>query len=206
MRTHKRPRPRIYLTTVNQWGQRTPLIEQRSYMRILPLLIWVALECVSPVHAQEFDVALEDLKWSAIVADEQATFTFPPAMRTEWSWYNADTPVDRLEYTWSISIGDEESGYEFGPSLFRFAEARTTNGTLEELLEICQHDLWQVSKGGGENIGPYGDATLIKGQVSVSVYDPKRMKLLFESKPKSVYMTITTPEFSIRQKVAVTYK
>jgi hypothetical protein len=43
-------------------------------------------------------------------------------------------------------------------------------------------------------------------KVRLVITKPTLLKDLFESKPPTVYMTVTTPEFAIRMKVAVDYK
>ena len=153
--------------------------------------------------AQRDDPAIEDLKWVAVVAENEATFTFPASKRTTWSWYNSETRDDLLEYSWNVMIGDHKSGFHFGPALFKPSGSQTTTGSLSDLMNACQHDLWRVSENGGHNIGEYGQTKLENGKVRVIISDPKLLEQLFGSKPETVHMMINTPEFMIRQKVSV---
>lgn len=142
----------------------------------------------------------------AMVTNTEAIFTFPATNRKEWSWYNTDTPVNRMEYGWYVSIGDHKSGYQFGPMLFNSGNSKQTTGSLSRLLRRCQHDLWLVSKDGSENIGSYGNATVVDRKVQVKISDKELIKKLFKTKPTYVYMTLVTPEFTSRQKITVEYQ
>ena len=163
------------------------------------------IPCVD-VAAQSKEAALEDLKWIAIVSESEASFTFPPSKKEKWSWLNKKTPNDLLEYSWSVTIADNESGYEFGPALFKPGGATPMSGSLSDLIDMCQHDLWRVSGDGGDNIGEYGSANVTGGKVRVKITEGALLEKLFGSKPETVYMTITMPDFSLRKKVSVTYK
>jgi hypothetical protein len=174
-------------------------------MRALLLTCLFASVLSDRLFAQSVEEALNGLEWSANVSETEATFTFPPTKRNKWSWYNSETRDDLLEYSWNVMIGDHKSGFHFGPALFKPSGSQTANGSLSDLLNACQHDLWRVSEKGGHNVGEYGQTKLEDGKVRVIISDPKLLEQLFGSKPETVHMMINTPEFMIRQKVSVNY-
>ena len=160
--------------------------------------------CCGNVFAQSKEVAVEDLKWAAVVSETEASFTFPPTNKEKFSWYKTETPTDNLEYTWSVILGDDKSGYEFGPVLFKPGGTRPRSGSLSDLIKACQQSLWHNSAEGGDNIGDYGNADVKGGKVRI-INDSALIKKLFEAKPKTVEMTIYTPSFNLSKHVSVTY-
>ena len=165
----------------------------------------VAVFCVELV-AQSKDSAIEDLQWVAHVSHTEAVFIFPTTKRGNWSWHNVETPNNFLEYSWNVATGKHKSGYQFGPALFKLGDAKPANGSLPELLDACQHDLWVVSEDGGHNAGDYGEAKIVDGKIHVIITNNKLLEKIFGAKPTTVYMTISTPEFTFRRKVLVGYE
>ena len=162
--------------------------------------------CCGKLFAQSKEVAVEDLKWVAVVSETEASFTFPPTNKEKFSWYKKETPTDNLEYTWSVILGDDKSGYEFGPVLFKPGGTRPRSGSLLDLIKACQHSLWHNSDEAGDLIGGYGNANVKDGKVRIKVNDGALIKKLFEAKPKTVEMTIYTPGFNLSKHVSVTYR
>jgi hypothetical protein len=175
-------------------------------MRAMLLTFLIASLLTNRLFAQSVEDALKGLEWSAKVSNTKATFTFPHMKQKTWSWYNTTTSDDVLEYGWGVEIVDQKSGYQFGPVLFKPSGAATASGSLSELVEACQHTLWIVSEGGGKHAGDYDETTVEANKVRLVITKPTLLKDLFESKPPTVYMTVTTPDFAIRMKVAVDYK
>ena len=66
--------------------------------------------CCGKLFAQSKEVAVEDLKWVAVVSETEASFTFPPTNKEKFSWYKKDTPTDNLEYTWSGHGSESKKG------------------------------------------------------------------------------------------------
>ena len=146
-------------------------------------------------------------KWVAKVTGAKASFTFPAIEREMWSWYNKKTFPDALEYRWEVKFVDPEFGYSFGPSLFKFSDAEgPVEGSLADLINVCQHDLWKLSEDGGENIGSYGRTKVTENKVHLMVTNKTLIDYLLESKPVHVEMLITTPTFNLNEKVAVDYE
>jgi hypothetical protein len=146
-------------------------------------------------------------KWVANVMGAKALFTFPATERQEWSWYNKETFPDVLEYGWEVRIVNSDSGYSFGPSLFKFSDAEgPVKGSLSELIGVCQHDLWKLSEDGGESIGSYGQTKVTENKVHLMVTNKTLIDYLLESKPVHVEMSITTPTFNLNEKVPVDYE
>jgi len=181
-----------------------PLTED-SPMKLLFLATMLLSLAAGETIAQSKDPAIEDLNWVAVVTKNEATFMFPATKRTSWSWYNSETQDGLCEYSWNVMIGDHKSGFQFGPALFKSNGSQTANGSLSDLINACQHDLWRVSEDGGDNVGGYGKTKLEDGKVRLTISDPKLLEQLFGPKPKTVQMMINTPEFLIRQKVEVTH-
>ena len=173
-------------------------------MKIAFAFLFMMIGCGNVV-AQSKEVAIEDLKWVAVVSESEASFTFPPTNKENFSWYKRETPTDNLEYTWSVIIGDDKSGYEFGPVLFKPGGTRPRSGSLSDLIKACQQSLWHNSADGGDNIGDYGNANVKGGKVRIKINDGALIKKLFEAKPKTVEMTIYTPSFNLSKHVSVTY-
>lgn len=174
-------------------------------MKLLLTFIFITLPCVDVV-AQSKEAAIEDLKWIAVVSESEASFTFPRTKKEEWSWFNKETPNNLLEYSWNVTLGDNQSGYEFGPTLFKPGGTTPMSGSLSDLIETCQHDLWRVTDDSGDTIGEYGNTNVKDGKVCVKVIDGDLLEKLFGAKPKTVFMAINTPDFSLRTKVSVMYK
>ncbi len=161
--------------------------------------------CCGNVVAQSKEVANEALKWVAVGSESDASFTFPATNKKRLAWYKKATPNDMLEYSWSVIIGDDKLGYQFGPVLFKRGGTRPRSGSLSDLIKACQQSLWHNSAEGGDNIGDYGNADVKGGKVRIKINDGALIKKLFEAKPKTVEMTIYTPSFNLSKPVSVTY-
>ena len=175
-------------------------------LRLLFIAIAISASPNVGLFAQSKETSFEELKWHASVSESTAVFTFPKSMKRQWSWDNADTAADELEYSWMVTITDSDSSHEFGAALFRFDDKPSTIGSLSDLIDSCQHDLWKLSKDGGSRIGGYGKARVSDGKVHLTISDLQVLETLFDTKPAEVWMAIRTPEMYIRKKVALTYK
>jgi hypothetical protein len=174
----------------------------KYFVVAISLLLFAVIEPL----ALEADPAIEDLKWVAFIAKGEATFTFPASKKQTWSWNNPETPDEHLEYSWNVTIGDDNSGFDFGPALFKPEGSQTASGSLSDLLNACQHHLWRVSENGGTNVGEFGHVKLEDGKVRLTISDPELLEQLFGTKPNTVHMMINTPDFMIRQKVLISYE
>jgi hypothetical protein len=175
-------------------------------MKLLLLTVMLMISLCVDVVAQSKEAFIEDLKWTAIVSEREASFTFPPTRKESWSWYQKKTGDHTFEYVWNITVRNNKSGYGFGPALIKPRDSKPVSGSLSELIETCSHELWQLNNDGGKGIGDYGNATVIKGKVCVTITDAAILKTLFASKPKTVDMKISTPDFSLQKIVSLTYK
>ena len=171
------------------------------------ILFFALAASFAPIQCfgQSDESTIDGLEWNARVGDEEAEFIFPSTGRTKFSWHNADTPDNRLEYSWSIDVSEKGSGYQFGASLFHYSEAPSDSGTLGELLDACQHDLWEVSKDGGDNIGSIDNADIVDQRVRIKL-DKALIRKIFADKPEHVVMQVVMPNCTITKKVPVKYQ
>ena len=202
------------------------LDKEKSFFSLPPIeeedvkeeqITWELIEEFTSVEMQKFNDEVTNKnfnifegqpvgKWVAKVMGAKALFTFPEIDMEKWSWYNKETFADALEYEWAVKFVDPEFGYSFGPSLFKFSDAKgPVKGSLSELIGVCQHDLWKLSEDGGENIGSYGKTKVTDNKVHLMVTNKTLIDYLLESKPVHVEMMITTPTFNLNEKVAVDY-
>ena len=175
-----------------------------NYATLAILVAFVILP--SSCVAQLDESTIDGLKWYAVVSDSTAEFTFPLAGRKKWTWHNADTPNNRLEYGWNVDVIDNGTGYQFGASLFHHSDAPARKGTLANLLETCQHDLWRVAKDSGDNIGKFGKIDIVDSRVRISISNQKLIEKIFDKKPTHVDMSVNMPGCTVRKRVFVEYK
>ena len=193
------PASKQYATERNQGGSRVSNENKPDVVKLIPQ--------DAKERNQGGQVAIEDLNWTAKVSESEAFFEFPPTRQKKWKWDRKETPENSLEYKWGVWVGDPESGYEFGPLLFKGgSDSEDVTGSLALLIKVCQNDLWQVSAEGGNNIREYGSASVSEGKVQLRITDPIILKKLFVSKPDFVRMVIVTPEFHVGKKIFISYQ
>ncbi len=174
----------------------------RSILICFVALALLPLAC----YGQSNESTIDGLDWHAVVVGgTSAEFIFPLTGRAKYSWHNEETPENQLEYGWTVDVVDDGRGYQFGASLFHYSEAANGSGTLAELMEVCQHDLWRVSKDSGDNIGSFGRTDVVDRRVRFRI-EKEMVEKIFAGKPEHVRMTVVMPDCSVNKKVVVTYK
>jgi len=83
-------------------------------------------------------------EFQAIVQHDRATFVFPLPERSLWEWNRTQTGAEQQEYGWYVTVPKTASSYyQIGFTLWKFGDAKPSQGSLQELLHIGQSNLWQ---------------------------------------------------------------
>src|SRR4029077_4370172 len=88
----------------------------------------------------------------ALVGPAQARFVIPVPDKKVWSWYLPNTPANQEEYRWTVKVANNGKSYGFGFSLYTRGGQKTASGTLAQLLNAGQVNLWSLTKAGGSVI------------------------------------------------------
>jgi hypothetical protein len=110
-----------------------------------------------------------------------------------WTWYSKDTPANEEEYRWSVKVTNNGKSCSFGFSLFKRGDQKQASGTLAELLNAGQVNVWSSAKDGAEAIK--GDV-LARAEANSIVFilnDEKLLAQLFSSRPKVVEFESVLP-------------
>ena len=143
---------------------------------------------------------------SVVVAKDWFTAYFPVLKAQDvWHWRSADTPDNKMEYRWSVVLGEcKKDGnfiaykYTFGVELFKFPGQPPGSGDLSELLRHAQSDIMQSSSKGEATVYERLD----QYHLSAISYDPSIIQVgsnqkealdkLFASKPPQALMSAST--------------
>jgi hypothetical protein len=146
---------------------------------------------------------------TGIVSASTAEFRIPLTRSKSgvWTWYQATTEDDALEYAWVVSVTKGSASYECGFYLYKFPGARERQGQLPELLRAGQMSAFEDDANGRGRI-------LSAAQVAVSVdndailirvQDPALVRLMFRDRPETVSVRTRTPEATF-ETLSVTYR
>jgi uncharacterized protein (TIGR03067 family) len=144
----------------------------------------------------------------AVVSPAQARFVIPVPDKKVWSWYLPNTPANQEEYRWTVKVANNGKSYGFGFSLYKRGGQKPASGTLGQLLNAGQVNLWSLTKAGGSVVE--GDVRIrAKGNsVVVLIDDRKLLAQLFSTRPAVVEFESGLPSDQrvSTQIVAVTYE
>ena len=90
------------------------------------------------------------------------------------------------EYFWQADIQQAKAHYQIGFSYFN-PNARPQSGTLRQLLDVGQSDVWLVDDSlNALRCGVQVDLTLSEGVVTLRISDPKAVHELFIEHPERI--------------------
>jgi|GEM_PF-6478256 len=144
----------------------------------------------------------------AVVGQARARFVIPVPDKKVWSWYLPNTPANQEEYRWTVKVANNGKSYGFGFSLYKRGGQKPARGTLAQLLNAGQVNLWSLTKAGGSVIE--GDLRIRAegSSVVVLINDRKLLAQLFSTRPAVVEFESALPgdQRVSTQIVAVTYE
>jgi len=140
---------------------------------------------------------------TAVIAQNEASFTIPVGRRAVWRWNRPETPPSHREYQWDISSPNAS----FGFSLFRDPDSVPKEGPLDSLLAAGQVSVWEglpngagqlmrgsqgyLSSPGGSGI--YAKARTDGSAISIIISDKTAIARLFAAKPAVVEVVARAP-------------
>lgn len=182
------------------------------------VILFVALllgVCSSPsggVRAQGSALAesfREAPAFTAIVTDSVAAFVLPVPERSEWVWGAIETPNNAAEYRWEVAVANGGEEYAFGFYKYRHPSLAPTYGSLDELIEAGQEDLWRTDPDGLQSLVPSAGVRVLPlapGRVLVGVEGAENVARLFSSRPLSVdVLSATLGESVVERTVEIEY-
>jgi hypothetical protein len=145
--------------------------------------------------------------FTARVTRAGARFVFPLAKRPTWEWNRPTTPDNHAEYMWAVQLDNGGRAYEFGFYRFKFGGAKPARGSLWDLLFTGQQT---VAERSGPQASILAEArvsvTEERGQLVVSVEDPKTLQLLLSDRPRrAVFRIEVSGEKGVTRDVQVEY-
>lgn len=159
---------------------------------------------------------------TVIVEPEAAIFIFKPEPRSEWHWYKDSTPLNQEEYGFEVQFELDDIRYQCGYSLFKHPMARPAEGSLKEMIDAGQIDLWKMEAASGGPIGGNRVAIMVSGKrveyVRMrTIVDKNALAIVLKekdivaqfnrSRPDSILFIQNLPSnLPIRKSVKVTYR
>ena len=139
---------------------------------------------------------------------ERAVFVFPLEARSEWRWYLPTTAVNQLEYTWHVTVRNNEQTYGFGFWLFKFAGSSPRSGSIGALLAAGQRSVFEFSDATFTIVGAARvEVTVNDHGLTVTVRDPATLTLLFSGRPNIATFNVEIPgEASESRTLSIVYE
>jgi hypothetical protein len=139
--------------------------------------------------------------YAAVIGEGRARFSFPAPTQRVWTWDRENSEHASLEYGWSVRFTDGNALYALGVQHFKQTGVEPTEGTLDDLLAICQKDLW-VEKGGVRNRleGDMISVDVVDGRLALEVSAPSVLGLLRAAEGRRVIFETWRYGRLIRQK------
>ncbi len=151
---------------------------------------------VATFQKNHFDLApaKKTVREKLIVAPNKATFVFPVDTKAEWKWNLRNEARQHREYQWTLRIGRDKPSYAFGFSLFTKKDARAQSGSLQQLIEWGQSNLWRLEDSGGRIVSGADVRTEVtKRGLQISVSQGKALKYLLSTRPQTAIAEIRIP-------------
>ncbi|PYV18229.1 MAG: hypothetical protein DMG07_04335 [Acidobacteria bacterium] len=133
-------------------------------------------------------------EYRATVTPTEARFVFPVGEKETWHWDLTDTSDNQREYAWTVGVETGGESYDVGFTLFKFHGAKPDRGTLSQLLNAGQTNLWVVKDDGGTVVEGRVEAEARDDSVIVVIRDKNVLDRLFSRKPAAVKFEARTPE------------
>ena len=148
-------------------------------------------------------------KSTGIVTSSSAEFRIPltrPASGV-WTWYQATTNDNALEYSWEVSTGDGSGSYDFGFYLYKFPGSQEKQGQLQDLLSAGQMSAFESdAKGQGQILPDAKVAISVQNDaILIRMTDPALVGRIFRDRPAIVRVHTRTPDATF-ETLPITYR
>lgn len=129
-----------------------------------------------------------------VVTPSSATFQIPIKHKGMWRWNVHGGERERREYQWTLRIDQRGSTYAFGFSLFSRKDDSVKVGTLQQLLQDGQSNVWQIRDSGGRVVrGAEVETRVTSSGLELRITQPSTVKQLFSTRPKTATAEIRVP-------------
>lgn len=132
----------------------------------------------------------------ATVTSWEARFSLPASRREEWQWFRPATRELSREYAWMVGVTNRSGRYELGVSLMKPPGAALQRGSLDDLVQAGQVDVWKYSEDGRilRALEDTGIQAWVEGhRILITLEDPDLIRQLFAGHP-TVTMIVQAPE------------
>ena len=146
---------------------------------------------------------------TGIVTSSTAEFRIPLTrpMTGVWTWYQATTEGNALEYAWEVSIGNGSGSYECGFYLYKFPGSHEKQGQLQDLLRAGQMSAFESDAEGQGRILPEAKVAISveNDAVLIRIADAALVRLMFRDRPETVRVRTRTPDATF-ETLPMTYR
>ena len=124
-----------------------------------------------------------------------------------WTWNQATTEDNAIEYAWEVSVGNGTGSYECGFYLYKFPGSREKQGPLQELLRAGQMSAFETdAEGRGRmRLGAQVAVSLDNATIVIRISDVALVRLMFRDRPETVVVRTRTPTATY-ETLAITYR
>ena len=117
--------------------------------------------------------------YAAVIGEDAARFGFPVPKQRTWTWDRENSRHASLEYGWSVRFTDGNAIYVLGVQHFKRTGAEPSEGSLDDLLAICQRDFWVETGGLRHRLeGDVISVDAVDGRLELEVSAPSVLELL----------------------------
>jgi hypothetical protein len=132
-------------------------------------------------------------QFSAQVTSDKALFIIPVDARPEWHWRNTTTPANACEYQWAVAVHNN-TDYEFGCYLFKWADSEPRQGDFDTLISEAQKTVWENNKTEGRVMnGVFVDVLPCHDRIIITIKGRDNIVKLFSNHPAQVTFKIKLP-------------
>ena len=147
-------------------------------------------------------------RFTALVTSTKAQLTIPVKARPEWEWRAKATPDNACEYMWAVAVRNDNTDYEFGFYLYKWADSKPQRGDFIRLVSEGQKSVWRVTGAGGEIVeGAQVDVLPCDDRIIITIEGQEDVGRIFSSRPAEVTLKIKVPKKKlISETISVVYK
>lgn len=147
--------------------------------------------------------------YTAVVTEHEAAIVLPIPDHSVWEWNLPETRGNAPEYRWEIGVSNEGESYEFGFTKYKYPGDGPERGSLGQLIQAGQQDLWHTQSDGGASVlRPAGIRVIAlgPGSVLVKVEGRTNVQRLFSSRPRAATVRLVSPgEPEVERSINLTY-
>lgn len=171
----------------------------KNILSLISLLVLVSA-CTSTNVAKERNEIvslLSDVEEpTLIIGDNSAAVLITIMNRSMWEWNKIETPDNATEYRWAIGVENDGNTYDYGFGRWKYPGSQPESGSLEDLLNAGQIDLWKEKpEGGATRISREGiRITKSSSNTLIIIVEGKKyVDMLFSSEPSTAKLIQITP-------------